>query len=201
MGQRLNLEICIDNEPLANVYYHWSGYTQAALQLADDFINGVTRLQAGSKNDKLVPIVLTALRNSGAGLSEKEAAALIERFPDLIGQPVSRPALEKDLNRNNGLIAFSEDGMNETRCCAEATVTIDVGTKLVSFDAVWSGDDMDPEYTNGQLTAENTLDIGDIRIDSALSYETFHRLAIMGLRRPVPFCWREDDGTIWACIE
>ena len=27
MGQRLNLEICIDNEPVANVYYHWSGYT------------------------------------------------------------------------------------------------------------------------------------------------------------------------------
>lgn len=183
------------------MYYHWSGYTQAALQLVDDFISSVTRLQTGSKNDKLVPIVLTALRNNGAGLSDKEAAALVERFPDLIGQPVSRPTLEKDLDRNNGLIAFSEDGMNETRCCAEATVTIDVDTRLVSFDAVWSGEDMDPEYTNGALTAENTLNIGDIRIDSALPYETFHRLAVMGLRRPVPFYWREDDGTIWACIE
>lgn len=38
MGQRLNIEIVKDKKVLANCYYHWSGYSNSAVNLAIQII-------------------------------------------------------------------------------------------------------------------------------------------------------------------
>ena len=39
MGQRLNIEIKKGEQLLANCYYHWSGYSETALELTKKIID------------------------------------------------------------------------------------------------------------------------------------------------------------------
>lgn len=39
MGQRLNIEILKNGEVLANSYYHWSGFSNSAINLTIYIIN------------------------------------------------------------------------------------------------------------------------------------------------------------------
>lgn len=43
MGQRLNLEITIGENVLANAYYHWSGYTTSSLKLVESALKKIRR--------------------------------------------------------------------------------------------------------------------------------------------------------------
>lgn len=128
MGQRLNIEIVQNEISLANAYYHWSAYTLSSLQLAQTIIDSVEKIQ--EENDTLYAIRL--LETTGALLTEEEITAYETRF----GNESFRPAL----NRNDGLIAFTKEGMEETRKWEEHRMVINLDEEVIYFDVICTYD-------------------------------------------------------------
>lgn len=107
MGQRLNIEIQDNEQPLANAYYHWSGYTSTSLELTELIINSplINDEFLQAIPDK-VQFAVELLKLTGAGYTD----------------------------RNEGLIGTSESDMAETRKWQEAGIIIDIGAEMVYFD-------------------------------------------------------------------
>ena len=127
MGQRLNIEIKRkkDNKILANSYYHWSAYTYPSLELADEIIENIYDIVINDKvSDEIKAIQL--LQTTGAGLLEQEYNALNEE---------DKKYCSLAINRDLGLISFTEKGMEKTRAWEESrlTITIDFDNKEYDF--------------------------------------------------------------------
>lgn len=127
MGQRLNIEIRRkkDNKILANSYYHWSAYTYSSLKLANEIIENIYDVIRNNKvSDEIKAIQL--LQTTGAGLLEQEYNTLNEE-----DKKYCSLAIDRDL----GLISFTEKGMEETRTWEESrlTITIDFDNKEYDF--------------------------------------------------------------------
>ena len=126
MGQRLNIEIKINGEVQANAYYHWSGYTSSALNLTELILE-----QYEDFLDRIEPKLsaIRLLETTGAGLTPEELEKAKEEYSEV--------TFGKCNGRNSGLIAISEEGMNETRLWEEGRVTIDFDKETIDFN-VWS---------------------------------------------------------------
>lgn len=121
MGQRLNIEIISDGTVLANCYYHWSAYTQSALELTKIILDS---LEGVNDEKNIVDKAVLLLQATGATLLQEEYAVSSKNENFLKYQP----------NRNSGLIAVSEKGINDTRCWEEGRVVIDISDRVVDFD-------------------------------------------------------------------
>jgi len=127
MGQRLNIEIHNDGEPLANAYYHWSAYTTSAMYLSEIIIDEYNELvNIGRKIDHSMAIEL--LEATGAQVTPEELEHAQKAAPNR--------TYNTGASRTDGLIAVSEKGMAETRFYEEGRVVIDISTGCVEFD-VW----------------------------------------------------------------
>lgn len=125
MGQRLNIEIINDDKALANAYYHWSGFTSSAIVLTKLILSYF--IDDGQCN---LSKAIRLLKSTGASFTVKDnALALLDT--ELI-QFISTD--EDIINRNKGLISFSEEGMEETRYYEEGRVTINIESKNIDFD-------------------------------------------------------------------
>lgn len=91
MGQRLNLSINKNGKVLANCYYHWSGYTNSAMEKARQALD-ILEEQEGEIG---VKEVILALKETGAGIDAKNAQNYVE--PD------------KEIHRDDGIIATTEE--------------------------------------------------------------------------------------------
>ena len=122
MGQRLNIEIHENGKCLANAYYHWSGYTESALDFTKCIINKFYQV-----NKTGLAAAIKLLQFTGAKV---ECDELVDA-----GLPTELALVfSEGVNRNDGLIAFSEKRMEETRYWEEGRVTIDIGTEIINFD-------------------------------------------------------------------
>lgn len=122
MGQRLNITITKNGERLANAYYHWSAYSEASLQLAESIIKNLKLIQNTNFNDITKAIILLQFTNAGLTIDELEYAG--NHLNDF---EKNQELFHIAVNRNEGLIAISEEGMNETESYEEGRVTIDIG--------------------------------------------------------------------------
>ena len=117
MGQRLIMEIYENRDsekPLLNVYYHWSAYTIAAYMEANNFIESLyNRVE---RTDSLLLDCVIALELVGARLTENERSEIKKLY--------NYDAREDNINRNNGLIAFTEKGMTESKEYGEGYIEI-----------------------------------------------------------------------------
>lgn len=162
MGQRLNIEIKVGNEPLANSYYHWSGYSSSSCKLALKVMDYMEEHPQTTEPNKLYAIRL--LEHTGAGLTDfaptdedKEQAKKFyspKYYEEWVNKPSEiRTAQELFPNekfaecfgRNEGLLSITKYGMEETRKWEEARVTIDIVSKTIDFDVYWvyNEDDFD----------------------------------------------------------
>ncbi|MBQ2289704.1 MAG: hypothetical protein II249_03430 [Bacteroidaceae bacterium] len=125
MGQRLNIEILKSGSVLANAYYHWSGYTTTAIELAQKVLSALDK-DMPTDNDRLKAVWL--LQATGAGLTEDERKSIKAKdFTNLT-----------DCNgRNEGLIAVTDKGISETRAWEEARVSIFIDEERVNFECLW----------------------------------------------------------------
>ena len=130
MGQRLNLEIVINDETVANAYYHWSGYTSSSLELAMAVLNNMDGVLSEYSNECDIVKAIRLLESTGAGLTASEKRYVSENMK------VQNKELADCNGRNEGLIAVSEQGMGETRNWEEARVTIDITNECVVFSAI-----------------------------------------------------------------
>lgn len=185
MGQRLNIEIVENGVCLANAYYHWSAYTSSAFELAKQIINAIPTV----KEEIPAKRAIRLLEVTGARLTSDE----IEFAKDkLLGDD-----FETATDRNDGLIAISEKGIDETRAWQEGAVYIYLDENRMKFDVLhhryffdWQKDE---EKYNGRKVELNdipmyNIDFSDIKFDGLMALEYFLRT-------------HEDDGVFRTTLD
>jgi hypothetical protein len=160
MGQRLNIQFEDNTGVLANAYYHWSGYTSSAMLLTNKIISS-DLIDDTSISNKVKAVKLLEL--TGAGLTIYE---FNDDFPSHL--------YKESKDRNEGLIAISKEGIEETQSWEEARVTINLDTNKINFRTYWESDhdDYDPEDIAKQtyVTYDSELNYEDV------SFEKFPEL-------------------------
>ena len=100
MGQRLNIEIKKKDKVLANCYYHWSAYSNCAINLTLQIINHFEYVEKYEMkeevNNKDLLFAIRLLEKTGAGLRNLEEAK------SLLGNPLLK--LQPCKDRNEGII-------------------------------------------------------------------------------------------------
>lgn len=146
MGQRLNIEIKKNNKIVANSYYHWSAYSKESLQLAKKIIDKYEEVK--EDNDILYAIRLLGL--SGAGITREGISYLYKNIPNFdisetlpSDNPFSQPykwVLAR--GRDDGLVGFTEEDINETRSWEEGRITLDMDNKTFDFNVFGTTDEL-----------------------------------------------------------
>lgn len=143
MGQRLNIEIHNNGEPLANCYYHWSGYTECAL---DKIANLIISLGQKEGTIDVRKAVETFLEN-GATINKSQAQGLVEP--------------SEQVDRNQGLIGTTKRYMENNRLWQEMGAVIDVGTKRVNMVDLFF--EREPEEYDGDVSIDDLdMFLGDL---------------------------------------
>lgn len=122
MGQRLNLEIVYQGEPLANTYYHWSAYTSKSLTLTEEVLAAYDK-RIVEPTDVLKAVRL--LESTGARIALDELHSVNNRYPS--------EKFDIARSRDEGLIAVSFDGMNANRFWEQYRISVHLDTEMVSF--------------------------------------------------------------------
>lgn len=130
MGQRLNIEICNSTRTLANAYYHWGAYTDSALEYTAMIIDAYYNLSYQITDDLQLAVKL--LEITGAGITDEEK----ERIPYDPDFDFSDIKFSPAIDRNEGLIAVTEKGMEETRSWEEGRVTINIEDENFCFEVL-----------------------------------------------------------------
>ena len=150
MGQRLNIQFEDNTGVLANAYYHWSGYTSSAMLLTNKIISS-DLIDDTSISNKVKAVKLLELTGAGFTLEEFN-----DEFPSHI--------YKQSKDRNEGLIAISKGGIEETQSWEEARVTIDLDAQQIYFNIYC---DVNIE----EYDPEDIAKIPEQSYDSELDYE------------------------------
>ena len=122
MGQRLNIEIWHGQKCLAAAYYHWSAYTNEAAKLVKKILDAYHKERSIPNRRYAVKL----LEVTGAALTDEERAVMLES--------VHRENDYKPCTgRNDGLIAVTENGINNTRSWEEYRVSIYLDQERINF--------------------------------------------------------------------
>ena len=165
MGQRLNIQIeatdtdTNENVVLANCYYHWSGYTSSAMELVNKIVDsGMYNLDILDPVEKAIRL----LEVTGAGLTEDE-----------LTDTYNTPKYMLATSRNDGLIAISEKGINETIKWEESRVTINLTTGSINMSDMFY--DETDEFNKEELETK-LKNLYKLKADLNSSFDTFHAL-------------------------
>ncbi len=167
MGQRLNIQIEVNytdtNETvvLANCYYHWSGYTSSAMELVNKIVDsGIYKLDILDPVEKAIRL----LEATGAGLAEDE-----------LTDTYNTPKYKVSTNRNDGLIAISEEGTNRVADWEETRVTINLTTGSINMsDMLYDETDV---FSRGDRETK-LKNLYELKADLNSSFDTFRALYI-----------------------
>lgn len=125
MGQRLVITVQKNEKELAKIYYHWSAYTTSALYEARDLINHL-KDDYKSERDLQLDLIRFVEGRGGCidgGAESKEGLAIQEIFPN--------EDFSVTGSRNQGLIAITEDGMEDIQGWSEGDLIIDLTKKEI----------------------------------------------------------------------
>ena len=126
MGQRLNVEIVSNGKLLANAYYHWDAYTGISLRRIDDILNKLNEIKEPIKDD--LDLAIKLLESTGAGINA------VERNYILADSELSKYLPINDcVDRNEGVLSITREGMQNTRYWEEGRVIIDIGKRTIIF--------------------------------------------------------------------
>jgi hypothetical protein len=128
MGQRLIITVQVEEQDIAKLYYHWGAYTVDALYQVKRIINSLAH-QGELSKDELILHLIHFVESEGGGIyggsGSYEWNYVVKKFPNQVFK-------SKDIDRNNGLIAISERGMNELQYYSEGDVVIDYDGQAVA---------------------------------------------------------------------
>ena len=165
MGQRLNIQIKANNPTtnetvvLANCYYHWSGYTYSAMELVNKIVkSGVYNLDILDPVEKAIRL----LEATGAGLAGDE-----------LTDTYNTPKYKVSTDRNLGLIAISEEGINRVADWEESRVTINLTTGSINMSAMFY--DETDEFPSEVLETK-LKNLYELKADLNSSFDTFQTL-------------------------
>ena len=160
MGQRLTIRIYQNKEQeksIATLYYHWSAYTESALEELKTFYNNYRHYfkiqQIGQKLlqlhptpfeavkqydelDNIVTSIYQAVIETGGGYASDEAENAINLYPAL--NTHYNP--NHSVHRNNGIVAFTEEQQNELYSWSEGNINLYLDEEDFEFDVYCSYD-------------------------------------------------------------
>lgn len=131
MGQRLNIEFYVKNKAIVNCYYHWSGFTDSAMEETRKLIYHLQDYDfSNMPEDEVKFIVIRALEDFGARLTEVDIEEARKLYPE-------RKFSNDDMNRNEGLIGITKHSMDITRNWEEARVNIFLTRRRFKIEGIF----------------------------------------------------------------
>lgn len=191
MGQRLIMSIYKDRgeEPIINVYYHWSAYSRSAYCEAQDFINAYDSIK---KTGVLETDIIMALENIGARVKIEDRQYIHEQL--------GFEPLEDSLDRNKGLIALSEEQRLTNLDYAEGEIHIYMNDKDIDNLCFWEENEIEfyEMYYENEITEIPQID--------DLEYTTFDDLEVTlytldNMTRSNIYQYRNMNNKIISLIE
>lgn len=137
MGQRLNVELISKGKTIANVYMHWAAYTSSSLAITKDFIAVFADIKSEDLENLSEIYRRIKIARLGSSITHDEQKELNYTHPEI--------TVAESINRNDGLVSFSENGIQETRSWEEGRVSIDIENKTVKFEVYCDFSDDDDE--------------------------------------------------------
>lgn len=147
MGQRLNISLESDGEVVANAYYHWSAYTRTAAYLVQGICEVWDETLAESLSE--TEFACRLLHDTGAGFNHEE----VDRIRYQKDSRVNTFPLWPARDRNRGLLAITQEGIEETERWEESRVTIYLDSGAVYFDVAFTmtAEEYKDEYGDDDL--------------------------------------------------
>lgn len=130
MGERLVVDIELNGKTLAKVYYHWSGFTCSAIAECIKLINDWKDKKGTTEPAEMT--LFNIIRSYGGGISQD--VCLENEVKHLEALNSGLPIGETKGSRNEGLIAFTEEGMKYHDMWAEETATIYLDREEPTFE-------------------------------------------------------------------
>lgn len=130
MGQRLVVDIIKDGRRIANVYFHNSASMETAfieLIKLRDILLAQNKMKGLKEIPDLRLRLIKGLEKTGGGISCYGTAYVMwpqEKF-------------EKDVNRNQGLVEISEEGMDNAEAAADGVDILDLDTMAATNTEYW----------------------------------------------------------------
>lgn len=136
MGQRLVVTVNQYGEDIAKIYYHWSAYSVSALREAREIINVLYDDENEEKDLRLR--LIRFCENNGGGIDGGETSDEWKRITKMY----PNVEFKKDnISRNCGLIALSEEGMNDIQGWSEGDVIINLDEdRVFNYVNFWYND-------------------------------------------------------------
>ena len=160
MGQRLIITIKNNNKDLAKIYYHWSAYTVKAMMEARDVVNCIYNHNDETEKELQLRLIrFCEERGGGIRADENEFKYIQNMFPN-------ERFKTDNYSRNYGLIALSEDGMDDLQSWSEGDLDIIIDEDVILNSVYWSYEDFDAykesmeELSNEFMGLEEIEDIG-----------------------------------------
>lgn len=165
MGQRLVVTIKDKGEPKMKVYYHWSGYTLNAFDELKTLWGIIKPLKERGLSTE--EILLGIIHGLEGNVDEEHKKWLEEHYPDYarschggidggkdsdewkyITSLYPNEIFSEDVDRNNGLVAMSDKGMDEMQNLSEGDAEINIDTETFINYVHWPYDDKEDYVYN-----------------------------------------------------
>lgn len=159
MGQRLVISNRINGQEVNNIYYHWSAYTISSIQELIELRDKITEYYQSYNNELVHNIQVTqammndlsfidffnlACLNAVSGIADDDNGSM-----DYVSKITNQPYHNDDkINRNLGLIAFSEHGRETSLYWSEGTLIVDWVFENNQLDLDKSKFDMSELYSS-----------------------------------------------------
>ena len=141
---RLSLTVIKGKKPLANAYYNWSGFTETGADYAYNMTKYRRMLLYPKPSDML--FVMRMLSLTGAGM--KPSTPIEERLQLLdINYPLTN-------GRNDGIIEFTQEGMNLNDELANYHMTVNYDKRFVDFSELFEEIEEKDLMANGWLISD-----------------------------------------------
>lgn len=166
MGQRLNIEVHHDGKVLANAYYHWSTYTENAL----DILGQVLSAYKNSREINPLRVAVEILQATGAGVNKCEKDRIAKEKSGKFNGIEFHDAID----RNEGLLSVSEKGIKETRDWEEGSIIVDISTEEFLFNVMYS---MDVKEYDTELGSTENLQYTEFNFHEPFSFYDYDEMA------------------------
>lgn len=163
MGQRLIVTVKSMGEDLCKMYFHWSAYTISALMEVRDMMAEFP-METKSKEDAILYFVRYCEKYGGGidgGMDSKEWDYITNKYPNYKFK-------SENINRNRGLIAISENGMDEMQSWSEGDIYINLDEMTVHNEVFWYYDNIDKynqeliDREDEPITLDKIPEVGEI---------------------------------------
>lgn len=197
MGQRLNIEIWNDGKVLANAYYHWEAYTKSSANIVQHLLQNI---EGNKEFDNELLYAVRLLETTGAKLTNEEKI-YARKLPEL-----KEETFDDATSRDDGLIAITNDGIQNTRFWEEGYVRIHLDVELVDFnvffkETTWEWAKNKKEYDEIENPNYKDLPLIDV-LFSHIKFNNFNEIVSNYFNNEYEeFITKIDPITVFSIIE